>query len=74
MSFIVKGHNLAAVAVTHRGLLLKAPVDLLLLLLQLVAELLLGPLLLFLQEAQLPQLLAPEDGSEKKKNGQICQT
>lgn len=43
---------------THRGLLLKAPEDLLLLLLQLVAELLLGPLLLLLQETQLPQLLA----------------
>lgn len=45
--------------VTYRGLLLEAAVDELLLLLQLVAELLLGPLLLLLQEAQLPQLLAP---------------
>lgn len=50
----------------HRGLLLKAAVDLLLLLLQLVAELLLGPLLLLLQEAELPQLLAPEQEEEEE--------
>lgn len=45
---------------THSCFLLKASKDLLSLLLQLVAELLLGPLLLFLQESQLSQLLAPE--------------
>ncbi len=36
---------------THSSFLFKAPVDLLSLLLQLVAQLLLGSLLLFLQEA-----------------------
>lgn len=46
---------------THRGFLFKASEDLLSLLLQLVAQLLLGPLLLFLQEAQLSQLLPPEE-------------
>lgn len=46
--------------VTHGRFLFKASKDLLSLLLQLVAELLLGPLLLFLQETQLSQLLAPE--------------
>lgn len=45
---------------THSCFLFKAPEDLLSLLLQLVAELLLGPLLLFLQEAQFSQLLAPK--------------
>lgn len=50
---------------THRGLLLKAAVDVLLLLLQLVAELLLRPLLLLLQEAQLPQLLPPARHNKK---------
>lgn len=46
---------------THSSFLFKAPVDLVSLLLQLVAQLLLGPLLLFLQEAQLSQLLPPEE-------------
>lgn len=45
---------------THSRFLFKASEDLLSLLLQLVAELLLRPLLLFLQESQLSQLLAPE--------------
>lgn len=45
---------------THSRFLFKASKDLLSLLLQLVAELLLRPLLLFLQESQLSQLLAPE--------------
>lgn len=45
---------------THGRFLFKASKDLLPLLLQLVAELLLRPLLLFLQESQLSQLLAPE--------------
>lgn len=45
--------------VTHCGLLFEASVELFFLLLQLVAELLLGPLLLLLQETQLPELLSP---------------
>lgn len=56
--------------VTHCGLLFKAPVDLLLLLLQLVAKLLLGPLLLLLQETQLPQLLAPGEEEERRNRKQ----
>ena len=47
--------------VTHSSFLFKAPVDVLSLLLQLVAQQLLGPMLLFLQEAQLSQLLPPEE-------------
>jgi len=57
--------------VTHGGLLLKAPVDLLLLLLQLVAKLLLRPLLLLLEEAQLPQLLPPGQRDHGERRGLI---
>lgn len=46
---------------THCSFLFKAPVDVLSLLLKLVAQLLLGPLLLLLQEAELSQLLPPEE-------------
>jgi len=46
---------------THSSFLFKAPVDLLSLLLQLVTQLLLGPLLLFLKKAQLSQLLPPKE-------------
>lgn len=53
---------------THGRFLFKAPVDLLLLLLQLVAQLLLRPLLLFLQEAQLSQLLPPEETATTSVN------
>lgn len=55
--------------VTHSSFLFKAPVDLLSLLLQLVAQLLLGPLLLFLQEAQLSQLLPPEETTPTVQSG-----
>lgn len=60
-------NNMNACCGPHRGLLLEAAEDLLLLLLQLVAELLLGPLLLLLQETQLPQLLAPGEGEEERE-------
>lgn len=54
--------------VTHSRFLFKAPVDLLPLLLQLVAQLLLCPLLLFLQEAQLSQLLPPDETTPTSVN------
>lgn len=44
----------------HRDFLFEASVDLLPLLLEFVAELSLGSLLLFLQKSQFPQLLTPE--------------
>jgi hypothetical protein len=48
--------------VTHGRLLFETAAYLLFLLLQFIAELLLGPLFLFLQETQLPQLLTPGRG------------
>lgn len=56
---------------THRGLLFKAAVDLFFLLLELVAELLLGPLLFLLQETQFPQLLAPGEEEADKKDWNV---
>lgn len=57
---------------TYCGLLLEAAVDELFLLLELVAELLLGPLLLLLQEPELPQLLAPAAAqAEGKTEGSV---
>lgn len=56
---------------THGRLLFETAADLLFLLLQFIAELLLGPLFLFLQETQLPQLLTPGRGGggrEEKKH------
>lgn len=58
---------------TDRGLLFEAPVDLFFLLMQLVAQLLLGPLLLLLQETKLPQLLAPEKEEEEEGKGEKVQ-
>lgn len=48
--------------VTHGRLLFETAEYLFFLLLQFIAELLLGPLFLFLQETQLPQLLTPGRG------------
>lgn len=62
-------HHCYTSDLTYSSFLFKAPIDLLSLLLQLVAQLLLCPLLLFLQEAQLSQLLPPEETTEKVQSG-----